>query len=117
MFRKLNSGVSGAPSAGSVPPVMSTRERLDGSAAWRPAGSQPAAGDAGVHAFVYTKLARRPRIPDPCLVQASQGDIMTVKRMHNVGIVVENLDVAVEFFGELGLELEGRATIEGEWAG
>jgi len=42
---------------------------------------------------------------------------MTVKRMDNVGIVVEDLDRAVDFFLELGLELEGRATIEGEWAG
>lgn len=41
---------------------------------------------------------------------------MTVNRMDNVGIVVEDLDAAVEFFTELGLELEGRATIEGEWA-
>ena len=37
--------------------------------------------------------------------------------MDNVGIVVESLDVAISFFAELGLELEGRATIEGEWAG
>jgi len=42
---------------------------------------------------------------------------MTVKRMDNVGIVVESLDDAISFFAELGLELEGRATIEGEWAG
>src|SRR6186713_3138448 len=42
---------------------------------------------------------------------------MTVKRMDNVGIVVENLDAAVEFFTELGLTLEGRMPIEGEWAG
>ena len=42
---------------------------------------------------------------------------MTVKRMDNVGIVVDDLDEAVDFFRELGLELEGRATIEGEWAG
>ena len=41
---------------------------------------------------------------------------MTIKRMDNVGIVVENLDVAIEFFIELGLELEGRAPIEGQWA-
>ncbi len=41
---------------------------------------------------------------------------MTVKRMDNVGIVVEDLDAAIEFFTELGLELEGRAPIEGEWA-
>lgn len=38
-------------------------------------------------------------------------------RMDNVGIVVESLDDAVAFFTELGLKLEGRATIEGEWAG
>ena len=43
---------------------------------------------------------------------------MAVKRMDNVGIVVENLDAAIEFFTELGLELEleGRAPIEGAWA-
>jgi len=38
-------------------------------------------------------------------------------RMDNIGIVVESLDGAVAFFTELGLTLEGRATIEGEWAG
>jgi catechol 2,3-dioxygenase-like lactoylglutathione lyase family enzyme len=37
--------------------------------------------------------------------------------MDNVGIVVESLDAAVAFFTELGLRLEGRAMIEGEWAG
>lgn len=42
---------------------------------------------------------------------------MTIRRMDNVGIVVEDLDAAVDFFAELGLELEGRAPIEGEWAG
>lgn len=41
---------------------------------------------------------------------------MTVKRMDNVGIVVEDIDTAIEFFIELGLELEGRAPIEGAWA-
>jgi catechol 2,3-dioxygenase-like lactoylglutathione lyase family enzyme len=41
---------------------------------------------------------------------------MTVKRMDNVGIVVEAIDAAVEFFTELGLELEGRTTVEGDWA-
>ena len=38
-------------------------------------------------------------------------------RMDNIGIVVESLDDAISFFTEIGLELEGRATIEGEWAG
>jgi catechol 2,3-dioxygenase-like lactoylglutathione lyase family enzyme len=42
---------------------------------------------------------------------------MALKRMDNIGIVVENLGGAIDFFRELGLELEGRATIEGEWAG
>jgi catechol 2,3-dioxygenase-like lactoylglutathione lyase family enzyme len=42
---------------------------------------------------------------------------MTVKRMDNVGVVVESLDAAIAFFAELGLDLEGRATIEGDWAG
>src|SRR5262245_41002845 len=41
---------------------------------------------------------------------------MTVKRMDNVGIVVEDLDAAIGFFTDLGLELEGRAPIQGEWA-
>lgn len=42
---------------------------------------------------------------------------MALKRMDNVGIVVEDLGGAIDFFRELGLELEGQATIEGEWAG
>jgi catechol 2,3-dioxygenase-like lactoylglutathione lyase family enzyme len=37
--------------------------------------------------------------------------------MDNVGIVVESLDSAISFFTELGLELEGRAMIEGDWSG
>ena len=41
---------------------------------------------------------------------------MTVMRMDNIGIVVEDLDAAIEFFAELGLELEGRAAVEGDWA-
>src|SRR4051812_44890130 len=42
---------------------------------------------------------------------------MALKRMDNVGIVVDDLDETIRFFLALGLELEGRATIEGEWAG
>ena len=42
---------------------------------------------------------------------------MALKRMDNVGIVVESLNEAISFFTELGLKLEGRATVEGEWAG
>ncbi|MGE6786733.1 VOC family protein [Ensifer adhaerens] len=42
---------------------------------------------------------------------------MALKRMDNIGIVVEDLEETVDFFRELGLELEGRTTIDGEWAG
>ena len=41
---------------------------------------------------------------------------MTIQRMDNVGIVVDDLDAAVAFFTELGMELEGRTPIEGSWA-
>jgi catechol 2,3-dioxygenase-like lactoylglutathione lyase family enzyme len=41
---------------------------------------------------------------------------MSVTRMDNVGIVVEDLDAAIAFFSELGLVLEGRAPIQGDWA-
>jgi catechol 2,3-dioxygenase-like lactoylglutathione lyase family enzyme len=40
-----------------------------------------------------------------------------LKRMDNIGIVVESLDKVVSFFAELGLELEGRAMVESEWSG
>jgi catechol 2,3-dioxygenase-like lactoylglutathione lyase family enzyme len=42
---------------------------------------------------------------------------MAIERMDNVGIVVEDLDATIDFFRELGLELEGRFMVEGEWAG
>lgn len=42
---------------------------------------------------------------------------MALRRMDNVGIVVESLDPAIAFFTELGLRLEGRAVVEGAWAG
>ena len=41
---------------------------------------------------------------------------MTVRRMDNVGIVVQDIDAAIGFFTELGLTLEGRAPVEGKWA-
>ena len=41
---------------------------------------------------------------------------MTIKRLDNVGIVVADLDAAIDFFTELGLQLEGRMPIEGAWA-
>jgi catechol 2,3-dioxygenase-like lactoylglutathione lyase family enzyme len=42
---------------------------------------------------------------------------MALQRMDNVGIVVESLDTAISFFAELGLELEGRAIMDGDWSG
>jgi len=42
---------------------------------------------------------------------------MTVQRMDNVGIVVDDLPATISFFTELGLELEGQGMVEGEWAG
>ncbi|MFN8479422.1 MAG: VOC family protein [Kouleothrix sp.] len=42
---------------------------------------------------------------------------MALQRMDNIGIVVESLDTAIAFFTELGMQLEGRAMVEGEWAG
>jgi catechol 2,3-dioxygenase-like lactoylglutathione lyase family enzyme len=42
---------------------------------------------------------------------------MALKRLDNIGIVVDDLESTIDFFQELGLDLEGRATIEGEWAG
>ncbi len=40
-----------------------------------------------------------------------------LKQMHNMGIVVESLDKAITFFSVVGLKLEGRGVVEGEWAG
>ncbi|MEA2445027.1 MAG: hypothetical protein QOJ12_2319 [Thermoleophilales bacterium] len=42
---------------------------------------------------------------------------MTIQRMDNVGIVVDDLPATIAFFRELGLELEGQTTVDGEWAG
>ena len=54
-----------------------------------------------------------------CLKPAQIGENghVALRRMDNVGIVVESLDAAISFFAELGLELEGRTMIEGEWSG
>lgn len=41
---------------------------------------------------------------------------MTATRLDNIGIIVEDLDAAIEFFSALGLELEGRTPIAGDWA-
>jgi catechol 2,3-dioxygenase-like lactoylglutathione lyase family enzyme len=46
-----------------------------------------------------------------------RGTDVALKRMDNMGIVVESLDTAIAFFTELGMKLEGRTMIEGDWAG
>ena len=51
------------------------------------------------------------------MIVAGQSGHMSLQRMDNVGIVVEDLPATIAFFRELGLELEGQATVEGDWAG
>jgi len=53
----------------------------------------------------------------PVILANRKNSRVALQRMDNVGIVVESLDVAISFFAELGLELEGRAMIEGDWSG
>lgn len=50
-------------------------------------------------------------------VQRIAGTKSNLQEMHNIGIVVESLDDAISFFEEIGLTLEGRMMVEGEWAG
>jgi catechol 2,3-dioxygenase-like lactoylglutathione lyase family enzyme len=79
------------------------------------------------HKSLTTNLDHKSRPQISCFGVAKRpllhlGDIlysrrMALKRMDNVGIVVDDLGETIDFFRELGLELEGRATIEGEWAG
>ncbi|MEH2610077.1 catechol 2,3-dioxygenase-like lactoylglutathione lyase family enzyme [Bradyrhizobium sp. AZCC 1693] len=64
--------------------------------------------------FAFRKAGKAEHAPDFETLEIGN---MALKRMDNVGIVVEDLGGAIDFFRELGLELEGRATIEGEWAG
>jgi catechol 2,3-dioxygenase-like lactoylglutathione lyase family enzyme len=65
---------------------------------------------------VYRRYRRVERRAEEPARSATMGRV-ALQRMDNVGIVVESLDAAVSFFLELGLELEGRMTIEGDWAG
>jgi catechol 2,3-dioxygenase-like lactoylglutathione lyase family enzyme len=58
-----------------------------------------------------------PKIETAPTPVSNQGNFVKVKRMDNVGIVVKDLDAAIQFFTELGLILEGRMPIEGEWSG
>ena len=58
-----------------------------------------------------------PCLARPLIPANRKNGPMALQRMDNVGIVVESLDAAVSFFTELGLELEGRAMIEGDWSG
>lgn len=96
--------------------MLGVRVRGHPQDAWREGGGQSYSVDGSLSAGQRWAActARVFRVGSPF----KQGlDEMTVKRMDNVGIVVEDLDAAIEFFIELGLELQGRAPIEGEWAG
>jgi catechol 2,3-dioxygenase-like lactoylglutathione lyase family enzyme len=66
--------------------------------------------------FTYTFLSRDP-VTEAVRASELQECRMALQRMDNVGIVVESLDTAIDFFAELGLELEGRTMIEGDWSG
>ncbi len=69
----------------------------------------------GVHSIRRSFGPKPLRATTPALV-FRRLDLVTL-RLDNVGIVVEDLDTAIEFFRELGLEPEGRGLVEGEWAG
>jgi catechol 2,3-dioxygenase-like lactoylglutathione lyase family enzyme len=56
-------------------------------------------------------------LPARAILAVRDDGRVALQRMDNVGIVVESLDAAISFFAELGLELEGRAMIEGDWSG
>ena len=58
-------------------------------------------------------IAKRPLLNPGDILQIRR---MALKRLDNIGIVVNDLGPTIDFFQELGRELEGRATIEGEWA-
>jgi len=89
--------------------------RSSANAGWRVKAGSGSAGSGGLE---YTTHRRKPFGKGNRDQQCSEGrKDMTLKRMDNVGIVVESLDDAISFFTEIGLKLEGRATIEGEWAG
>src|SRR5690606_34951779 len=64
----------------------------------------------------FVQVARPPTV-DHCSSLPSRSLGRMAFRLDNVGIVVEDLDAAVDFFTELGLELEGRGMVEREWAG
>jgi hypothetical protein len=89
-----------------------SRRNVDG--AWR---------DLRVGRKAYWAIGRASRaapLPPSYTITTDTTEIMTeskLLRMDNVGIAVESLDDAISFFTELGLTLEGRAMVEGEWAG
>jgi catechol 2,3-dioxygenase-like lactoylglutathione lyase family enzyme len=82
---------------------------------WQGGGSHASSGRGRTGSPGYAEL-RSSLTQFKILSVRRQGDIVTVKRMDNVGIVVEDIDAAIQFFTELGLELEGRAPVEGRWA-
>jgi catechol 2,3-dioxygenase-like lactoylglutathione lyase family enzyme len=72
----------------------------------------PHAGDNQRYGHLILPASRT-----PVILAIGKNGRVALRRMDNVGIVVESLDAAISFFAELGLELEGRAMIEGDWSG
>jgi catechol 2,3-dioxygenase-like lactoylglutathione lyase family enzyme len=83
-------------------------------------GTTPAARRSHRFASIDAEVSRyghlTPRASPVIFANRKNGRV-AVQRMDNVAIVVESLDAAISFFAELGLELEGRAMIEGDWSG
>ena len=67
--------------------------------------------------FTFTRVSLLYKIEKYLLHKINTMAKSKLLGMHNVGIVVESLDDAISFFTELGLKLEGRGNVEGEWAG
>jgi catechol 2,3-dioxygenase-like lactoylglutathione lyase family enzyme len=71
----------------------------------------------GKHTFPHPRHRIPRTLGTPGFSWSARIRTMTVQRMDNIGIVVESLDAAIAFFIELGLELEGRSIVEGDWSG
>ncbi|MBX3119425.1 MAG: VOC family protein [Fimbriimonadaceae bacterium] len=91
--------------------------KLKGFKGLRPAFARMAVVLSFLAACLQWILCREPVYHSPMYTQRMNSTQPPSLTMHNTGIVVQSLDTAIAFFTELGMELEGRAMIEGEWAG
>ena len=102
-------GADGAPSDGNGADGTKRTVRPTRSL---PAGGHPERWRNQKYGHLIPRASRT-----PVILANRKNSRVALQRMDNVGIVVESLDVAISFFAELGLELEGRAMIEGDWSG